>query len=87
MLSSNLRAIADDKAKLKSLIQMCMNDEYAKASKEEKQRKLRRNKATFSNNSVNGENETVSERGGGKELKDFDEVGLAFRKSALNALN
>ena len=40
-------SISKDKQKLKKLIRMCMNEEYLKASNEEKEKNLKRNKATF----------------------------------------
>ena len=52
--ASYLNRISDDKIKLRNLIRMCMNDDYAKANGENKERFMKRNKATFtkSNNTA-----------------------------------
>ena len=58
---------------------MCMNEDYLKANEQENEKK--RNKVVFKNGQ--GLNSDSS-----KEQFDLgDQVGLAFRKSALTALN
>ena len=56
---------------------MCMSEDYIKQQEAEKEKNLKRNKATF-------------KQAAPKEDDEFelgDQVGLAFRKSALTALN
>ena len=71
-----------------------MNDDYAKANQEEVDRKMRRrNIVSFSQKgSVAGDTsprmrESMTDMGKQAELADIDQVGLAFRRSALEALN
>lgn len=74
--------------KLRKLIRLCMNDEYAKANEKEDQGKLKRNKATFTNNQQKSPRSSIKRESiKNDEFELFDQVGLAFRKNALTALN
>ena len=77
--------------KLRNLIRLCMNDEYTKANvKVEEERKVRRNgKAVFSDHGrpFTPKSSIMTKSQNVDDFEVFDEVGLAFRKSALTALN
>ena len=72
--------MSEDRKKLRSLIRLCMNDEYIKANTEDQERKQRRNKATFTDK----KKASIDNQ---KEFEFGDQSGLAFRKGALKALN
>ena len=57
---------------------MCMNDDFLKASQEENDKNVRKNKATFKKGLDSDRTD---------DLGIEDQVGLAFRKSAFSALN
>ena len=66
----------EDKVKLRNLIRLCMNDDYLKHHKQI-------NKATFKSKAKpEGSMADIM-----KEFEVADQTGLAFRRSALTALN